>query len=120
MNEYFVAGGTYQDPNGNEYFALACPSTSEPPYIMVNGIMCYFVIWQKAHLYQVEADYTLSLLAPSPEALQCGVNAPEKVLPDGNLLEKIRAAIKQGTPPAAPKEENGQDGCIELTEPIST
>jgi hypothetical protein len=118
MNEYFVAGGTYQDPNGHEYFGLACPSSSEPPYIMVDDIMCLYVIWQNAHLYRVEADYTLSLLAPSPEALQYGVRAPERVWPDAILLKKLQAVIKRGTPSDLPKEI-GHDGCLKLIESMT-
>ncbi len=120
MNKYFVAGGIYTNLNGEEWFDLVCPGPGEPPYIMVVGVMDYFnkLIWQNAHLYRVEDDYSLSLVAPSPEALQWGVKAPELVWPDANLLEKLRAVIKQGTPSDVP-EENEQDGCLGLSEPMS-
>jgi len=94
MSVYFVAGGSYQDLNGNECFALACPRPNEPLYVMVDEITRYFLIWQNAHLYQVEEDYTLALFAPSPEALKCGIKAPERVTPDEDLLEKLQAVIK--------------------------
>jgi hypothetical protein len=62
---------------------------------MINGVMPYFkMIWQDAHLYRVEQDYTLVLVAPSPEALQRGIKAPERVTPDANLLEKLFSAIR--------------------------
>ena len=105
MSEYFVAGGTYQNQKGEEWFDLVCPAPGEPPYVMVDGVMGYFrLVWQSAHLYRVEEDYTLSLVALSPEALQWGVEAPEKVWPDINLLEKLQAVIKHSldTP-----DENG-------------
>lgn len=94
MSVYFVAGGSYQDLNGNECFALACPSTSGPPYVMVDDLRRYFLIWQNAHLYQVEEDYSLTLFAPSPEALECGIKAPERVMPDEDLIEKLQAVIE--------------------------
>jgi len=94
MSVYFVVGGIFQDINGNEKFALACPRPTEPPYVMVDDIMRYFLIWQNAHLYQVEEDYTLALFAPSPEALKCGIKAPERVTPDEDLLEKLQAVIE--------------------------
>ena len=98
MNDYFVAGGTFINLEGEERFDLVCPSPGEPPYVLVDGIMDYFMlIWQGAHLYRVEADYTLSLVAPSPEALQLGVKAPERVRPDANLLEILRGVIKPST-----------------------
>jgi hypothetical protein len=121
MNKYFVAGGTYTNLKGEERFDLVCLGPGEPPYVMVVGVMDYFnrLIWQNAHLYRVEGDYSLSLMAPSPEALEWGVKAPERVWPDANLLEKLRAVIKQGTPSDNPGE-NGQDGCLRLTELMST
>ena len=98
MNDYFVAGGTFINLEGEERFDLVCPSPGEPPYVLVDGIMDYFMlIWQGAHLYRVEADYTLSLVAPSPEALQFGVKAPERVRPDANLLEILRGVIRHST-----------------------
>jgi hypothetical protein len=93
MSEYFVAGGSYQNLKGEEWFDLVCPGPGEPPYIMADSVMNYFrLLWQKAHLYRIEEDYTLSLVAPSPEALQWGLEAPEKVWPDANLLKKLQAA----------------------------
>jgi hypothetical protein len=65
MNEYFVAGGTYTNLKGEERFDLVCPGPGEPPYVMVDGVMDYFrMVWQKAHLYRVENDYSLTLVAP--------------------------------------------------------
>ena len=104
MSEYFVAGGSYQDIAGNEYFALVCPSNSELPYVMIDNLMRFFVIWQNAHLYRIEADYTLSLVALSPDALEWGIKAPKKVLPDVNLLKKIQSAINQGIPSGSLEE----------------
>jgi hypothetical protein len=93
MSEFFVAGGSYQNLKGEERFDLLCPGPGEPPYVMVDSVMDYFrLLWQNAHLYRVEENYALSLVAPSPEALQWGVRAPEKVLPDANLLKKLQAA----------------------------
>jgi hypothetical protein len=98
MNEYFVAGGTYTNLKGEDYFDLVCPGPGEPPYVMVDSIMDYFrLVWQNAHLYRVEADYTLSLVAPSPEALQLGVKAPERIRLDANLVKRLRAVIKHST-----------------------
>jgi hypothetical protein len=95
MNEdYFVAGGTYTNLKGEELFDLVCPRPGEPPYVMTDGVMRYFrLIWQNAHLYRVEADYTLSLVAPSAEALQRGVQAPERIIPDAVLLQKLHKAL---------------------------
>ena len=94
MSEYFVAGGTYSSLTGEDHFNLVCPAPGEPPYVMIDGVTDYFrLIWQDAHLYRVEDDYTLTLVAPSPEALQLGVGAPEKVWPDANVLKKLRAVI---------------------------
>ncbi len=57
--------------------------------------MAYFrLIWKDAHLYRVENDYTLSLVVFSPEALQWGLKAPEKVKPNEYLLEKLEAVIR--------------------------
>jgi hypothetical protein len=93
MSEYLVAGGSYQNLKGEEWFDLVCPGPGEPPYVMVDSVMDYFRrLWQNAHLYRVEQDYTLSLVAPSPEALQWGVEAPEKVWPDVSLLKKLQIA----------------------------
>ena len=119
MSKYFVAGGVYTNLKGEECFDLVCLGPGEPPYVMVVGVMDYFrLIWRNAHLYRLEDDYTLSLVAPSHEALQWGVKAPEKVWPDANLLEKLRTVIKPGASPAAP-DDDGQAGCSKLTEPTS-
>ena len=116
MNDYFVAGGTFINLEGEERFDLVCPSPGEPPYVLVDGIMDYFMlIWQGAHLYRVEADYTLSLVAPSPEALQWGVKAPEKVWLGEDLLKKLQAAIRPDNSPATPKE-NRLGGCLGLND----
>ena len=105
MSEYFVAGGTYKDLKGEERFDLVCPSTGEPPYLMVGGVMAYFrLIWQHAHLYRLEDDYTLTLVAPSPEALQWGVKAPERVAPDTALQEQLQKSISHSGPELS-------DGC---------
>lgn len=81
--------------NGEEWFDLICPGPGEPPYVLVDGFLgCFKLVWQNAHLYRVEDDYTLSLVAPSPEALQWGVKAPEKVWLDEDLVGKLRAVIK--------------------------
>jgi hypothetical protein len=94
MNEYFVAGGTYTTLKGEERFDLVCPGPGEPPYVMVDGVMDYFrMVWQNAHLYRVEDDYSLTLVAPSPEALQMGVQAPERVKPGAALLEQLQKVI---------------------------
>jgi hypothetical protein len=94
MNEYFVAGGIYKNLKGEECFDLVCPGPGEAPYLMVGGVMDYFrLVWQNAHLYRLEDDYTLVLVAPSPEALQWGVKAPERVVPNATLLEKLRKVI---------------------------
>jgi hypothetical protein len=90
-----VAGGIFQDLDGNELFTLVCPSSGELPFVMERGIQAYFkLIWQNAHLYQVEEDYTLTLVALSPEALQWGVKAPERVTPDQNLFEKLETVFQ--------------------------
>ena len=95
MSEYFVAGGIYKNLKGEEWFDLVCPDPGDQPYVLVDSGKHYFrMIWQNAHLYRVDKDYTLLLVAPSPEALQCGIKAPERVTPDANLLDKLRAAIK--------------------------
>jgi hypothetical protein len=94
MSEYFVAGGTYKNHEGEERFDLGCPGPGEPPYVMIAGVMDYFrLVWQNAHLYRVEDDYSLTLVAPSPEALQLGVQAPERVTPGAALLEQLQKVI---------------------------
>jgi hypothetical protein len=85
----------WKNQKGESWFDLACPGPDEPPYVMAEGIEPFFkLIWQNAHLYRVEEDYTLVLVAPSLEALQWGIEAPERVRPDENLLEKLRTVIK--------------------------
>ena len=94
MSTYLVAGGVFQDLDGNELFTLVCPSASELPYVMEDGIKSYFkLIWQNAHLYQVEEDYSLTLVDLTPEALKWGVKAPERVMPDQDLFEKLKSAL---------------------------
>ncbi|MFZ2088436.1 MAG: hypothetical protein WAU47_07655 [Desulfobaccales bacterium] len=94
MSDYFVAGGLYPDPQGKERFALAAPSREEPPYLMSNGLTRYFgLLCDKAHLYRVEKDYTLSLVAPSHQALAWGIKAPEKVTLDQDILAKLQAIM---------------------------
>jgi hypothetical protein len=111
MGQYFVIGGIFQKINGHEAFTRVCPNNCKMPYVMVEGVMDYFrLVWESAHLYRVEEDFTLVLVAPSPEALQIGVKAPEKVWPDEDLLKKLQAVIKQSTPSDI-QEEDGQDGC---------
>jgi hypothetical protein len=94
MSEFFVAGGIYQDHKGKEWFALVSKNREEPPYVMVDGLKRYFgQFCEKAHLYRVEKDYSLSLVAPSHKALEWGVKAPEKVTLDSALLEKLQSVI---------------------------
>jgi len=91
MSEYFVAGGVYQDPRGNERFALLGPDREEPPFLMVDGVRRYFGrLSQLAHLYRVEKDLSLSLVAPSTQALEWGIKAPEKVTLDREVLAKLQ------------------------------
>ncbi len=94
MMEYFVAGGVYLDFEGNEHFTLLAPHRAEPPFLMINGVKPYFSrLSQQAHLYRVEPDYTLSLVAPSSQALAWGIKAPERVTLDQEVLKKLRAAM---------------------------
>ena len=94
MGTYLVAGGVFQDLDGNESFSLVCTSPGELPYLLEEGKSSYFkLIWNNAHLYQVEDDYTLTLVDLSPEALQCGVLAPERVTPDPTLFKKLQTAL---------------------------
>jgi hypothetical protein len=94
MHQYFVAGGIYQDPQGNEHFSLLSPAREKPPYLMIDGVRRYFNrLSQHGHLYRVEEDYSLSLVAPSPQALEWGIKAPEKVTLDGKMLEKLQAVM---------------------------
>lgn len=95
ISKYFVAGGIYKNQEGGEWFTLVCPGSGELPYVMEEGMKPYFkLIWQNAHLYQVEEDYTLSLVALSREALQRGVEAPERVTPDSELSKKLQTVLK--------------------------
>jgi hypothetical protein len=95
MGTYFVAGGIYRDLNGNEIFSLVCPSYGELPYVMDRGIKPYFrLIWLDAHIYQVEEDYTLALIDSSPQALQNGVMAPERVTPGPDLSKRLQTALE--------------------------
>ncbi len=95
MSTYLVAGGIFRDLNGNELFSLVCPSPGEPPYVMEEGKGSYFkLIWKNAHLYQVEDDYTLTLVELSLQALHWGVLAPERVTPDPALFKKLQTAFK--------------------------
>jgi hypothetical protein len=95
MGTYFVAGGIYRDLNGDEIFSLVCPSSGELPYVMDEGIKPYFnLIWLDAHLYQVEEDHTLTLVDPSPEALQNGVMAPERVTLGPDLFIRLQTVLK--------------------------
>ncbi len=95
MDNYFVAGGIYRDLNGNAIFSLVCPSSGELPYVMDEGIKPYFnLIWLDAHLYQVEEDYSLALVYSSPQALQNGVMAPEKVMLGPDLSNRLQTVLK--------------------------
>ncbi len=95
MGTYLVAGGIFQDLDGNELFSLVCPGPGELPYVMKAGMKPYFkLIWQNAHLYRVEEDYTLALVDSSPEALEWGVMAPERVTPDPALCKKLKTACQ--------------------------
>jgi hypothetical protein len=68
MSIYLVAGGIFPDLNGDERFTLVCPGSGELPYVFKDHTKSYFkLIWQNAHLYLVEDDYTLTLRAFSPE-----------------------------------------------------
>jgi hypothetical protein len=99
MSKYFVAGGTYKDLKGEEFFVLVCPDSGDLPYIMVDGVLNYFrLVWQSAHLYRLEDDYTLTLVALSPEAAQRGIKAPERVTPNAALMEKLRTVIGNMVP----------------------
>jgi hypothetical protein len=94
MTEYYVAGGVYQDPQGNERFTLLGPDREEPPFLMIDGVRPYFgQMSQQAHLYRVEQDYTLSLVAPSCQALEWGIKAPERVTLDQEVLKKLQAVM---------------------------
>ena len=94
MSKYIVAGGIFKNEEGEGWFDLICPGPGKPPYVMGEGVMGYFrLIWQNSHLYRVEDDYTLSLVVFSPEALEWGVEAPERVTLDEDLREKLQAVL---------------------------
>lgn len=94
MSEYFVAGGIYQDHEGAEKFALVGPSPEEPPYLMIDGLGRFFEhLSHQGHLYRVEEDLSLCLVAPSPQALEWGVKAPERVILDPEVREALHALI---------------------------
>jgi hypothetical protein len=94
MSHYFVAGGVFLDSKGCERFSLLSQRPGENPLVMGNGLSPYFnKIWHHAHLYRVENDLSLTLIATSPVALNWGVGAPEKVTPQKNWIEKLRAII---------------------------
>ena len=94
MSHYFVAGGIFLDAKGNERFGLLCPGPGEKLLVMGNSLSPYFnQIWHHAHLYRVENDLSLTLIAASPVALNWGVGAPEKVTPQKSWIEKLRAVI---------------------------
>ncbi len=113
MNEYFVAGGINIDLQGEERFDLVSTGPGEAPYVLINSVIGYFrLLWQNSHLYRVEHDYSLSLVATSSKAQQCGVEAPVKVWPDANLLEKLQAVIKHTS---VTPDKKGEDGGLGLT-----
>ena len=94
MNQFFVAGGIFIDPKGNERFALVCPGAEEKPLVMGDSLSRYFIqIWHHAHLYRIEKDFSLTLVAASPLALQGGIKAPERVTPSTNWLDKLRDLV---------------------------
>jgi hypothetical protein len=94
LGHFFVAGGIFHDPKGNERFALVCPGSGQKPLVMGDSLSRYFImIWRHAHLYRVEKDFSLTLVAASPVALQGGVGAPERVEPTTNWMEKLRDLI---------------------------
>ena len=91
MSEYYVAGGIYPDLQGNEHFSLVAPDREKPPLLMTDGVRRYFgALSRHAHLYRVEADYSLSLVAPSTQALGWGIKAPEKVVLDRGSWKSSR------------------------------
>ena len=94
MGQNFVAGGIFVDPKGKERFALVCPASGKKPLVMADSLSHYFImIWRHAHLYRVEKDYSLTLVAASPVALQGGIGAPERVEPTISWLEKLQDLI---------------------------
>ena len=96
MSVYFVAGGVYQDYRGKERFVLMAPNQEAPPYLMIDGLTQYFTLLRhQAHIYRVEEDYTLSLVAPSSKALAWGVRAPERVRLDQDSLAKLQTLMNR-------------------------
>jgi hypothetical protein len=94
MNHYFVAGGIFVDPKGKERFALVCPESGKKPLVMADSLSRYFImIWRHAHLYRVEKDCSLTLVAASPVALQGGIGAPERVEPTTSWLARLQDLI---------------------------
>jgi hypothetical protein len=95
MSHYFVAGGIFSDPKGNERFILFCRGPGEKPLVMGNGLSPYFIkqIWHHGHLYRVEDDLSLTLIAASPIAIEWGVGAPEKVTLPKKWIERLLAII---------------------------
>ena len=94
MGQFFVAGGIFIDPRGKERFALVCPGSEENPLVMGDSLSRYFIqIWHHAHLYRIEKDFSLTLVAASPVALQGGIGAPERVTPTTTWLEKLRDLV---------------------------
>jgi hypothetical protein len=83
---------TLRAKNGSTWYVLPRGS---PPYVLIEAeVLGYFmVVWKDVHAYRVENDYTLSLEVLSEEALQWGIQAPERVKPDEELIEKLRAVI---------------------------
>ena len=94
MGQLYVAGGIFMDPKGKERFALVCPGPEAKPLVMEESLSRYFIqIWHHAHLYRIEKDFSLTLVAASPVALQGGIGAPERVTPTANWLEKLRDLV---------------------------
>jgi hypothetical protein len=95
MSTYIVAGGIFKNETGQEWFDLKCPGPGKPPYILGEEVMGYLrLVCPNCHLYRVEEDYTLILFAQSLEAKKVGVQAPERVNPDEELLAKLKAAFE--------------------------
>jgi hypothetical protein len=90
MSELFVAGGLYQGFGGEQRFILLGAGREGPPYLMVDSVRGYFGdLSRLGHLYRVEKDRSLSLVAPSPQALEWGIVAPEKVTLEGEALSNL-------------------------------
>jgi hypothetical protein len=94
MGQFFVAGGIFTDPRGQERFALVCPSPEDQPLVMGDSLSRYFIqIWHHAHLYRIEKDFSLTLVAASPLALHGGIKAPERVTPSSTWLDRLRNLV---------------------------